>query len=133
MMAHMPRHQERHAVGFGQICPSPGHADRDRGAGPSALSDHELSDTRVPGNPLLRAGMLMSLYLLWAAVAGIVAIILGYGIASLIASVVPVPRRYLAAGGITTLALAAAWLGPSAVERLAASHRLVRDPHEVTR
>jgi hypothetical protein len=66
----------------------------------------------MPDSPLLRAGMLVTLYLLWAVIAGTVTIMLGFSIASLIADAVPVPRRYLTAGGITTLALAAAWLSP---------------------
>lgn len=133
MMGRMLRHPERRADGLGQICPDPGRADRGRGGGQRALSHCELSNTSVSGSPFLRAGMLMSLYLLWATVAGVVAIMLGYGISSLIAGAVPVPRRYLTAGGITTLALVAAWLGPSVVGRLAAPHRLTRASHRVAR
>lgn len=132
-MERMLRHPERRTVGFGQICPKPGRTDRGRGAGPGALSDRELSGTRMPDSPLLRAGMLVSLHLLWATIAGTVTIILGFNIAALIADAVPVPRRYLAAGGITTLALAAARLGPCVVERIIASHRLMRASHQVAR
>lgn len=132
MMARMPRHPEGRAVGFGQICPKPRRPDRGRDA-PDVLSDRELSDMSMPGRQVFRAGMLVCLHLLWAAVAGIVTMVLGWSIASLIAGVVPAPRRYLVAGGITTLALAAAWLGPSVVERVAASHRLMRASHQAAR
>jgi hypothetical protein len=129
-MERMPRHPEGRTVRFGRICPKPERPNRGQGAGPGVLPGRELSDTRMPRTPVLRVGILVCLHFLWATVAGIVTIMLGWSIAWLIAGVVPVPRQYLTAGGITTLALAAAWLGPSVVERVAASHRLMRSSYQ---
>jgi hypothetical protein len=116
-MALMLRRPKRPASGFGHNCPNHKCADRGPGTGPSVLSDRELTVTKMPGSPLLHVGILALLHFLWAVVAGIASVILGFYIASLIGGAVPVPRPYLSAGGITTLALAAAWFGPRVVER----------------
>jgi hypothetical protein len=133
MMGLMLRCLERCAAGIRQNCPEFGRADRSPGAAPGVLTARELSDTGMPGSPTLRVGMRVALHLLWAIVAGVVTIVLGSGLVSLVVGIVPVPRRYLAAGGITTLALAVACLGPAVVERLATSHRLMRASHHVAR
>lgn len=121
MIGRMPVHPRRHVGRFGQSYRKPGQPGH----------GHDASAT-VPATLLLRLGILILLYFLWAAVAGFVAILLGWGIAWLVAGLVPVPRRYLTAGGITTLALIAAWLGPSVVGRVA-SHRSVAVSHHVAR
>lgn len=132
-MERMLGHPKRRAVDFEQDCLKIERADYGQVAHPGMLSDSEHSSKRSSNNPLLRAGTLVSLHLLWAMIAGTVTIVFGFGIASLIANSVPVPRRYLAAGVITTLALGAAWLGPGVVERLVASRRLMCASDQVAR
>lgn len=121
MMEPMPRNTAHSAAGSRQI----GRADHGRSPGCSALPDHGLRDTGMLHAPFVRTGLMVSLHLLWAAIAGLVTLILGWSIAAVLAGTVPIPRRYLSAGSITTLALVAACLGPSVVEKVACLARLV--------
>jgi hypothetical protein len=66
-----------------------------------------------------RWGAVASLHVGWAVVAGAAVLLIGYGAAAVLATLLPVPRRTLAAGGIVVLALSAGWMGPTVVGRVA--------------
>ena len=80
----------------------------------------------VPGSVgvVRRVGTLVTLHATWAIAAGAAALVIGYVAASLIASLVPMPRRQVMAGGVTALAIAAGWAAPTIVGRMARRSRL---------
>jgi hypothetical protein len=69
--------------------------------------------------PARRAGALISLHIGWAVVASVAVLIIAYGAASLVSTLLPVPRRTFMAGGIVALGLSAGWAGPTLVGRVA--------------
>jgi hypothetical protein len=70
-----------------------------------------------------RIGTALMLHLTWSVVAGFLALVIGWALASLVAGVVPVPRRYVVTGIMTTLAVAAGWATPMVLGRMSAHHR----------